>query len=78
MTDHYSAALSHLSDVEAARTHLSDLYALPASDRDPRLVASLHADLGHALKLAEIHSTLDVGQHLRDLVSVADRMGARA
>jgi len=73
MTDHYSHALTHLSDVEAARDHLSDLYKMPAVDRDARVVASLHADLGHAMKLAEIHATLDVAQQLRDMTSVLDR-----
>lgn len=67
MADHYSAALVHVGEAQEARAHLTDLYRFPEHDR--RVVASLNADLGEALKLAEIHALLDVGQGLRDLRS---------
>src|SRR5690242_21114273 len=38
-----------------------------SDERDARLVASLHAESGTAMKLAEVHATLAVAQQLRAL-----------
>lgn len=72
MADHFSSAVDYISEALAARDHLTDLYGIPATDRDPRQVASLNGELGDALKLAEIHALLNIGQQLEDLHGLFD------
>lgn len=67
MTDHYAASVDLLESVHDARAHLQDVYALPAEERDARVVARLNAQLGDALKLADVHATLAVAQCLEDV-----------
>jgi hypothetical protein len=67
MADHCGSSVDYISEALAARDHLTDLYSIPPAERDPREVASLNGELGDALKLAEIHALLEIGQQLRDV-----------
>lgn len=67
MADHFASAVDYIGDALEARDHLTDLYELPADERDTRIVAGCHETIRISLKLAEIHASLDVGQQLRDV-----------
>lgn len=67
MADHFASAVDYIGDALEARDHLTDLYQIPPTDRDARQVASLNGVLGDALKLAEVHALLEIGQQLRDV-----------
>lgn len=79
MTDHRTAAENHISAVHSARDGLRELYRQP--QHDSRLVARLNADLGDALKLAEVHATLAVVEqldHIRARLVEATDLGIKA
>ena len=73
MADHYEASVDYCARVLETRDALNDLYADP--NRDSREVASLHGDLGDALKLAEVHATLAVVQQLREVAHAIENAG---
>jgi hypothetical protein len=72
MADHFGSSVDYISEALEARDHLTDLYGITPQDRDPRQVASLNGQLGDALKLAEIHALLNIGQQLQDVRSAIE------
>lgn len=65
LMNHQDLSESHVAAVRAARDALRDLYRNP--NRDHAVIARLNADLGDALKLAEVHATLAVVDELRGI-----------
>lgn len=66
MDTNRAKALNHVNAVRACRDRLNELH-LPDAPRRPGEVGSLNAELGTALKLAEVHATLAAADETREL-----------
>lgn len=74
MTDnleHREMALASLDYAGVAQTELNELRAHPEAPQRHQRISQLHQDIGHSLKLAHIHATLDVAAAFRDWTEIS-------
>lgn len=65
MADHYEKAREYLDEIEVKRADLADEYTERGGSRRD-VIASLHQDIGCAMKLAGVHAALAQVQALHE------------